>query len=268
MLLALCVYSTDEYDRVPTTEPCFESLRDTVDWTKHRLVVSDNGSHQKMHDMYDRFQEQFPFEVIYNGHNIGTANAVNKVWRLRVPGEHVLKADHDWVVHQTGWVDWMEDVFSRDPEIGICGLKRKDLEECPWAEFEGYRSTLYMLPHEKGERWLSVERVAHVMGTCQAYNSALLDKMGYLYQGNWKYGFDDSLAAARAQVLGFKSVFLCGFDLDHIDPGAGPTAPHGGAKYTAWKHNVAGQAMGWFNHTRQQYLTGKEDPYYDGGFQK
>jgi hypothetical protein len=98
------------------------------------------------------------------------------------------------------------------------------------------------------------------MGTCQAYSSALLDKIGYLYQGNWKYGFDDSLAAVRAKVMGFQSVFLHGFELDHIDPG--------GDDYTKEKQDLAGQAMTWFNHTRQAYLSGKKDPYYDGGFDK
>lgn len=266
MLLALCVYSTDEYDRIPTTEPCFESLRDTVDWSKHRLIVSDNGSHQQMHDLYARFQEQFPFEVILNGLNIGTANAINKAWQKRRPGEHALKADHDWVVHQAEWVDWMEDVFKREPTIGICGLKRKDLQECPWSSNDWYRSEIRMLSHERDERWLVVEQVLHVMGTCQGYSSALLDRMGFLFQGNWKYAFDDSLAAVRANVLGFKSVFLHGFELDHIDPGSGPSAPHGGAEYTKWKQDVAGEAMAWFNHTRGQYQSGKKDPYYDGGF--
>ena len=98
------------------------------------------------------------------------------------------------------------------------------------------------------------------MGTCQAYNSSLLCKMGYLYQGTWKYGFDDSLAAVRADILGFKSVFLHGFEIDHIDPG--------GDDYTQEKQDLAGQAMAWFNHTRKQYRSGKLDPYYDGGFKK
>ena len=259
MLIAACVYSTDQYNRLATTRRWFETMRDTVDWSRHRLIVSDNGSHQPMFDLYKEFQEQLLFKVLDNGSNLGTANAINRAWREREPGEHAVKCDHDWIVHQAGWADYFEDVFYRDPEIGIIGLKRRDLDERPWGE--GWKqSTLRMLPQEKGQRWLAVEEVNHVMGTCQGYSNALLEKIGYLYQGNWPYGFDDSLAAARAAIAGFKSAFIVGFDIEHIDMG--------GDEYTDWKHKVAGDAMRWFNHTRKQYQSGKKDPYYDGGFSK
>jgi predicted RecA/RadA family phage recombinase len=61
-------------------------------------------------------------------------------------------------------------------------LKRKDCWEHPEHEQPDLRSTLFMLPHQSGERWIVGERVFHVMGTCQMYNSAFLDKIGYLYQ--------------------------------------------------------------------------------------
>ena len=256
-LIAMAVFNTTENERTALTLATLKSLAWTVDWDKHRLIVVDNGSCDETQEMYKHVGEHIPYQLFKNETNRGTANAINRAWRERNPGEHCVKVDNDVVINQPHWVDWMTDVFQRAPDIGICGLKRKDLDERPWGE--GWKkSKLYMLPQEKGERWLVVEQVGHVMGTCQAYSSALLDRIGYLYQGNWKYGFDDSLAAARAKVAGFKSVFLHGFEIDHIDPG--------GDDYTEWKHKVAGEAMAWFNHTRKQYLSGKKDPYYDGGF--
>jgi hypothetical protein len=150
----------------------------------------------------------------------------------------------------------MEDVFDRDPSIGICGLKRKDLAECPWAEGD-MRSTLRMLPHERGQRWLVVEEVRGVMGTCQAYNSALLDKIGYLVQPAI-YGFDDSLASVRARIAGFKNVFLHGFEIDHIDPG--------GDAYCKEKCAMAARLFPVNNVMVIQYEAGILPIYYDGGF--
>jgi len=258
-LIAMAVFDNEKNQRSKFTRATLMSLAWTVDWknSDHRLIVVDNGSCEETQEIYKEAGDHIPFFLLRNGENLGTANAINRAWKRRKPGEHCVKLDNDVTIEQPGWADWMEDVFARDPRIGICGLKRKDLDERPWGE--GWKqSELYMLPQERGQRWLIVEQVAHVMGTCQAYNSSLLYKMGYLYQGKWKYGFDDSLAAVRADVLGFKSVFLHGFEIDHIDPG--------GDDYTAEKQRLAGQAMAWFNATRRQYQSGQRDPYHDGGF--
>lgn len=257
-LLSMAVYDTEENNRTWMTLATLKSLAWTVNWNKHRLFVCDNGSCEATYEVYKEASERLPFTLLRMGSNVGTAAAINRGWQRREPGEHCVKLDNDVVIHQPHWVDWMEDVFERDPEIGICGLKRKDLEERPWSHNEWWRSTLRMLPQDKGQRWLIVEEVAHVMGTCQAYSSALLDEIGYLYQGNWKYAFDDSLAATRAKVAGFKSAFLHGFEIDHIDPG--------GTEFTEWKRKVAGDAMAWFHKTRNSYISGEKDIYYDGGF--
>lgn len=256
MLLAMVTYDTEENARSAMTRETLLSLGRTVDWTRHRLIISDNGSTDPGTVSMLKSMED-TFTVIYNGKNLGTANAINKAWRLRRQEEHAAKIDNDVVIHQAGWADWMEDVFERDPTIGICGLKRKDLEECPWHPNPWYTSTIRMLPHERGQRWLIVEEVQHVMGTVQAYSSKLLDAIGYLYQPGL-YAFDDSLAAIRSSVAGFKSVFLCGFEIDHIDPG--------GTEFTEWKKDYAGTHMKTYHELRAQYVSGERSPYYDGGF--
>ncbi len=252
MLIAMAVYDTTDNQRTEYTRRTLESLRETVDWDQHRLIVSDNGSCQATHDVYAN--AGFQFEVIYNGTNLGTAKAINRAWYRRRDGEHCVKMDNDVCFHQSGWVDWMEDVFARDPEIGVCGLKRKDLAECPWSENDWYRSEVYMLPHEAGQRWLVVEEVKHVMGTCQAYSSSLLDDIGFLVQPS-KYGFDDSLASIRAHVAGYKTVFLHGFEIDHIDSGLG--------KYTVWKRKQARAYMNEYHKLKLAYQDGKL-PVYEG----
>lgn len=255
-LIAVVTYDTLSNQRSAMTAQTLASLQRTVDWSRHRLIVSDNGSIPETHALFKQY-ENIIEKVIFNGENLGTARAINLAWRGRQPGEHAVKMDNDCVVHQPCWTDWMEDVFQRDPTIGICGLKRNDLAECPWSENDWYRSAIRMLPHETGQRWIIVEDVLHVIGTCQAYSAAFLDKMGYLVQPEL-YGFDDSLAGVRAIASGYKSVFLHGFEIAHIDPGATP--------YTEWKKAHAGQSMEEFHRLKREYLSGERPVYYDGDF--
>jgi GT2 family glycosyltransferase len=258
MILTMAVYDTPENGRTEMTRRTLLSLGKTVDWTRHRLVVSDNGSCQATHRLYfEMAGVGVPFELIHNGSNIGTARAINRGWKMRKPGEHALKLDNDCEIKSSGWADELEEVFRRDPTMGICGLKRKDLEERPDHEIEWYRSQLLMLPHQPGERWIVVERCRHIMGTCQAYSSTLLDKIGYLYQMGGLYGFDDALASLRADIAGFKTVFLPHIEIEHIDPGI--------TAYSQWKRDYAGQQMKLFESTKADYRTGVASIYYDGG---
>lgn len=257
MLIAMAIWDTVENNRTEMTRRTLESLSSTVDWSKHRLIVSDNGSCQNTRDMLIRMRHGIPFLVIQNGENIGTARAINRCWSYRKPKEHVVKMDNDVVINHNGWADELEEVFSREPSIGICGLKRKDLDERPDHPHSHYKSVLGMLPHQPGQSWIVVEECNHIMGTCQAYNSDLIEKMGYLFQGDWKYGFDDSIASLRAHILGFRTVFLPHVNIDHIDPGGTP--------YQKWKEDLAGAMMGRFGEIVVEYKTGKRLPFYDGG---
>jgi GT2 family glycosyltransferase len=256
-LIAMAVYDTEENNRTELTRQTIRSLLNTVDWRWHRLIISDNGSCQKTLDCYS-WPGRLPISVIWNGSNIGTARAINNAWKQRLPDEVAVKMDNDVVIHQSGWLDEIEEVFRRDPKIGICGLKRKDLEERPDHPNHWYASKLRMLPHDAGQPWLVVEEVNHVMGTCQAYNPLLLKKIGYLYQmqdeGNL-YGFDDSLASLRAHLAGFKTVFLPHIEIDHVDPG--------GSAFCNWKTSQAGSWMHRYNIVVQEYKNGKRPLYYE-----
>jgi GT2 family glycosyltransferase len=254
MLIAMAVWDTEENKRAWMTRDTLLSLARTVDFDQHRLVISDNGSCAETHEVYKEMAPHLSLKVLFNGKNIGTANAINIAWKERRPGEHAVKMDNDVVIHQPCWADWMEDVFRRDPEIGICGLKRVDVDEAPWNPPGWSKSTLRMLPHKRGQRWLVVEEVQHVIGTCQAYSSALLDRIGFLYQPG-VYGFDDSLAAVRAKVAGFKSAFLHGFEITHLDE---PT------NYTGWKRAQASMHMKAYHKLRRKCEIGELPVYYDG----
>lgn len=251
-LISMGVWDTEDNRRSEYTLRTLQSLMRTVNLARHRIHVTDNASCKRTKDILKDFS---PYITIHTlDQNLGTAKAVNIGWSHRTNGEHCVKMDNDVVIHQKDWCDELEDAISRDPNIGIIGLKRKDCWENVKHDNPFYRSELVQLPHEGGQRWIVVEKVRHVMGTCQMFNSLLLDKIGYLYQPT-KYGFDDCLASTRSEVAGFYNAFLPHIDIDHIDTGE--------TEYQGWKEKISGDAIHEFSKTTQDYRNGVKPIYSD-----
>jgi GT2 family glycosyltransferase len=261
-LIAISVYDLPKSGRTEMTRKTLMTIINTVDLSRHRVFIIDNKSCLETKMMYHKFifeyQSHFKDNIkfIFNENNVGTARAINQAHKLREPGENCIKMDNDVVIHQSGWVDLMEEYLKRDSTIGIIGLKRKDCGEKPDAPGH-LRSQLYMLPHTPGQRWLVGEQVNHVMGTCQMFSSALMDKIGYLWQPRL-YGFDDVYMALRSNLAGFKNVFIPQVEIDHIDPG--------GNDYTDWKNRVAGEDMKFHQQIVSDFQTGQRSLYVEADY--
>ena len=250
-MISMAVFDTTENGRSEYTQRTLESIYQTVDSALHRVIVVDNASCEKTKNILNHHVILGTIDqLITLDENVGTAKAINKAWELRQPNEHCIKMDNDVVIHSSGWADEMELAIKLDPTIGIIGLKRKDCWECPTRN-DFYKSEMKLLGGGN-YKWLPIEKVNHVMGTCQMFNSALLDKIGYLYQPRL-YGFDDSLAAVRCQVAGFYSCFLPSIEIDHIDTGETP--------YQKWKEKHSGEDMRTFNEIKNAYINGTKPIY-------
>jgi GT2 family glycosyltransferase len=254
-LICMAVYDTEENGRSEFTRRTINSLRDTVNWSKHRIVVIDNNSCEKTKDLLRFYEVSGMVRTITLPSNLGTAKAINQALKLRNPGEYCIKMDNDVVIHKSGWVDDMEDVMKRMPTIGILGLKRDDLCESTYSINPDQRSKLIEVPHDNSQRWRVVEECKHVMGTCTMLSPALLDRIGYFYQMDGLYGFDDSLLCVRSTIAGYLNCFLLGIDIDHIDPG--------GTGYTDWKAKYAGEMIGKYAEAEKAYKSGMRDIYYN-----
>lgn len=261
-LISTAVFDQEGSGRTIYTERYLQSLLDTVDFRKHRIAIIDNAScnatqeviMEFMKIMDDKYWGQF--QLFHNKENVGTAKAVNMGLKTRFPEEHCIKIDNDVEFNQVGWVDEMEEALRRKPDIGILGLKRKDLGEAPFEDIDPlWRTTLEMLPHKGGEKWMIFERCNHgIMGTCTMYNYRLLDKIGYLYQPTI-YGWDDGLISTRSRLAGFVNGFLPYIGIDHIDPG--------NTDYQKWKENHAGETIGIASQIDADYRSGKRPIYED-----
>lgn len=245
----MAVWDTTKNKRSWMTKKSLTSLMKGVDWKKHRLFVVDNGSCNETHKIYKNMLEKFDFTLLINDENIGVANAINKAWQYRHTGEHVCRIDNDIVVNHTGWADEIDSVLNKSPHIGICGLKLKTLPHCPYK--------LILLPHQPGDKWVVVEKQFTIVGACQCCNHLLLDKIGYLYQSNWKYGYEDIIWSYRSRLSGFDNVYLSHIDVDHIDLGD--------TEYALEKIKTARSLSSEFKKLILEYDNGQRDLYYDGG---
>lgn len=251
-LISMAIFSTPENGKDEYLAKTLKSLFKTVDFKKHRLILSVNAKTPQTDHLLNIYQDII-CEVIYNDHNLGTAEAINLAWRKRLPGENALKMDDDITTSHVGWLDELEEAITRDKKIGQVGLKRKDCMEQP-SRTDFYKSELEMLPHEPGQNWIIVEKCNHIMGSCVLHSSALLDKIGYLYQLG-VYGFDDSFMSLRSRLAGFKNIFLPHIRIDHIDPGTTP--------YQKWKENEASKVWAEYHNTVNAYNKGIKPLYYN-----
>jgi GT2 family glycosyltransferase len=250
-LICMAVHDTEENGRTRFTSETLRCLLHIVDLYKNRLVIIDNGSCEetKIEIAHLLFHVRSANSVVITlPENIGTAKAINKGIAQREPGEFVIKMDNDVVIHKNGWIEDMEDVMRRMPQIGILGLKRVDLQESVYSLNTDQRTRLLEVTHETGQRWRVVEDAKIVMGTCTMFNPALLDKIGGMYQMDGLYGFDDCLMCVRSTLAGFSNCFLHGIDIDHIDPG--------GTEYTKWKEKHAGEMLSKYGEVEAAYKTG------------
>ena len=252
-IIAMAVWDTEENGKSKYTLETLKCLYGTVYMDRHRIVVIDNNSCRETKDILEDAQG-WGVEVITLPENVGTARAINHAIRLRKPGEHVIKMDNDVLIHSDTWVDEMEQAIEREPMIGICGLKRKDLWQRPDHENKFYRSELHLLNQKPGEDWIVIEKTADIMGTCTMFNYRLLDKIGYMWQPSL-YGFDDGLICYRSNLAGFINCFLPHIRIDHIDPGGGI--------YEGWKRNESGKVMDEFNKIKDDLIAGRRPLYED-----
>lgn len=252
-LIGMAVYSTETNNKDKYLRETLFSLSRTVNFDKHRLMVSVNSHTEETLNILNTYKDIIS-KIIFNGNNLGTAEAINKVWQHRQIGEHCVKMDDDVRIHDIGWLDRLEECLERDPNIGIIGLKRPDCWENPEHSDPYYRSTLVMLPHQPGQHWMVIEKVRHVIGTCQLYNSKLLDKIGYLFQPG-QYGYDDVLAAYRSEVAGFYNAFYPHVNIDHIDEGE--------KEFQSWKEKHSGQYTQEVIGIVNQYIQGSRPIYYN-----
>lgn len=259
--IVMASYVTETNNRLDYAIDTLLGLIDTVDFNKHELFISDNGSCKDMLENYKQFQgfftKLFPKEnltIRYNNCNLGTAEAVNFGIKERKLNQFVIKIDSDITVSQSGWVEEMEECFDRYPNLGILGLKRTEVMQKADHENPSYRTKLVSAPHTRGQKWIILELCDDIIGSCTMFSPSLLDKIGYLFQPA-NYGWDDVLACVRSEKAGFVNAFLPHIQVVHLDNGEGD--------YVKQKMKEAERTITQFSEIAEDYKSGVRDIYYN-----
>ena len=252
ILIAMAVHDTAENKRTELTARTLEGLYRSGVMQRHDVYVIDNNSCYETKQILFQFRNEI--KIITNEQNIGTAEAINKAWKFREKGQHAIKMDNDVIIHSDTWVEQMIEAIEREPRIGIVGLKRKDCWERPDHPQGDWKSELIMIPQVPGQRWIIAEKCHHIIGTCQMYSDALLEKIGYLFQPSL-YGYDDVLASHRSTVAGFMNVFLPHIEIDHIDPGQ--------TEYQSWKEKHSAEVTSQVIKIVHEYYRNERPVFYE-----
>ena len=254
-------YVTETNNRFDYAIETLYGLVQTVDFNKHELFISDNGSCEMMLQAYDIFKNYFyrvfnkkNITISLNGKNLGTAEAVNLGIRERKPNQYVIKIDSDVTIGKIGWVDDMEECFDRYPNLGILGLKRTEVIQKADHENPAYRTKLVSAPHERGQKWIVLELCDDIIGTCTMFSPELLNRVGYMYQPA-HYGWDDVLMCVRSDKAGFVNAFLPSIPIVHLDNGEGD--------YVKEKCKEAERTIAYFSEISEDYKKGVRDIYYN-----
>jgi GT2 family glycosyltransferase len=229
-----------------------ESYLETCDPELMDLHIVDNGSTDGLADWLRLNEEKLKSKNVfchYNSENVGTAKAINSIWKTRIPTQHCMKIDSDILWNESNWLEKMLDVFEYSQNIGIVGLKRKDVWERPDHETPFYRTKLIDIT-KKDDTVFTVEQASHVIGSSWLVRSTLINVIGALRQPG-KYGFDDALYCLRAQIAGFACVFYPSISIEHFDSGEGGTPEN--AEYTRLKLAWAGRDMSEYERLRDMY---------------
>ncbi len=212
-LIAMCCYCTPENKKFEIAKKCIKSLMETVDLTKHRLIIINQKSTLECKLWLSELAQNEGITVMHLSDNIGTARGINLALRQRNVGDFVIKCDDDLSWDAPGWVDKMEKEITKNQKIGILGLKRDDV----YGEFIPQGNLLWC--HD-------------IFGTCTMYNPLMLDKIGFLSQCSPRYGFDDTIFSVRSEVAGFRNAFMKNIRIKNLDLKETP--------YTEWKRREAG----------------------------
>ncbi len=239
----MCAYCTEENGKFKYLKECLQSVAETVDLFKNRLIIINNSKYEEAAQFLYEWCNLRGLTLLTPGENLGTARGINLAIRQRKVGEVVIKCDDDVTWGQSGWVEEMEEAICGNPAIGVCGLKRKDIPQNPSHPNPEMRTVM------EGQ----IEWCLDIMGTCTAYNPLMLDKVGGLWQPSDVYGFDDCLVSVRSEAAGFKNCFLPHISIEHLD--------EGNSEYTEWKKREAGLYLGEVGWICEQITKGLM-PYY------
>lgn len=102
------------YNRLELTKKCLESIK-THTTGDYKLVVVDNGSTDGTREYLKDYNH------IFNDENKYPGAATNQVWSQE-DSDYYVRVDNDILFTETGWNEYVIDLFNAFPKVGQIGL--------------------------------------------------------------------------------------------------------------------------------------------------
>lgn len=178
--------------------------------------------------------------------NVGQAKAVNAGWAKRMAGQHCIRLDNDFTVADANWIQDGLQVFAADAKIGVITVKWEGNQERPDHSSPMYHSYIYDVGG------IEVEESQFPISPAMLVRGELIDAIGGFNQPGL-YGYDDLLYLRRAQLAGYKTVFLPNAGGKHLTP----LRELDHTTYGAWKRAVADRDMHAYGNMLAAYAAGE-----------
>lgn len=199
------------------TEPCISSIFN-CNYSNFKIFLVDNGS--DIHDyskFFDKHKDNKKIEFIRLEKNKGFGGGCNAAIK-RIKSGYIAFLNNDTIVSK----DWLDPIISymeKNPEVGICQPKIKDLKRKDYFEYAGAAGGFmdaYGFPFSRGRIFFNLEKdygqyddLVDIVwsGVAIVTKKEALDKTGYYDEIFFLYSEEVDLCW-RMNHAGFRVVYM------------------------------------------------------------
>ncbi len=199
------------------TEPCLVSLF-KCNYPNLKFFLVDNGSNEKEYDeFFEKYKDNKKIEFIRLEKNLGFGGGANAALK-KIKSGYIAFVNNDTLATKN-WLAPIISYMEKNPEVGICQPKIKDLNRKDFFEYGGAAGgfmDIYGFPFTRGRIFFTVEK------DCGQYNDIVdivwsgvniitkkevIDKAGYFDEIFFLYAEEVDLCW-RINEAGFRIVYI------------------------------------------------------------
>lgn len=187
-----------------TIESLLKSLNDR---SEVEIIVVDNGSADESPAYIKNLLEKKIIDkAILYSENQGISKGFNSGFAISNPkSKYLIKLDCDIVIHDKGWLEEMDIIFTKHEEIGLLMLYQKNhpiLPNCKRTKKES-------------KEFISLEEMI-VGSACFTIPKKTIDLIGYFFEDHsFTLFYDDIDYFIRLEILGKKAFYILSHQSSH-----------------------------------------------------
>lgn len=206
------------YNCLPLTIACIESIRASTKGVSYEILVVDNGSSDGSRDILSAIQG---IKFIDARENIGFGRA-NNLALASASGRNIIFLNNDTFIRKGNPIKELSDFLDSHPETGGCGANLVSADECPSVSFSKKRPSVL----EEIARFLDIPpkqfnctgtpvSVDVISGADLMVKRSVLDEVGGFNPSFFMY-YEDTELCYRIKKAGYKLFCVPQAEIVHI----------------------------------------------------